>query len=55
MSHYLFLFDVGGPRWVIMGIVVKLAQGVSPPHLVPCLMFDPDLNRSDYVSDLMRL
>jgi hypothetical protein len=37
MSHYMFLSDVGGPRWVIMGIVMKLAQGVSLrlSHIIP--------------------
>lgn len=30
MCHYLFLADVDGPRWTLMGIVVKLGQSVSP-------------------------
>ena len=25
----MFLTEMGGPRWVIMGMVVKLAQSVS--------------------------
>lgn len=29
MSHYMFLSDIDGPRWALMGLVVKLAQGVS--------------------------
>lgn len=28
MCHYLFLADVDGPRWTLMGIVVKMAQSV---------------------------
>ncbi|KAF8159767.1 fungal-specific transcription factor domain-containing protein [Crassisporium funariophilum] len=29
MCHFMFLSDMGGPRWVIMGMVVKLAQSVG--------------------------
>ncbi len=29
MCHYLFLADVDGPRWTLIGMVVKLAQSVS--------------------------
>ncbi|KAF8074745.1 hypothetical protein FPV67DRAFT_1408589 [Lyophyllum atratum] len=29
MCHFMFLSDMGGPRWVIMGMVVKLAQSVN--------------------------
>ncbi|KLO13295.1 hypothetical protein SCHPADRAFT_904359 [Schizopora paradoxa] len=29
MCHYLFLADVNGPRWTLMGIVVKLAQSIG--------------------------
>lgn len=29
MSHFLFLSEVAGPRWVIMGMVVKLAQSIG--------------------------
>lgn len=29
MCHFMFLSDMGGPRWVMMGIVVKMAQSVS--------------------------
>ncbi|PPQ65877.1 hypothetical protein CVT24_011208 [Panaeolus cyanescens] len=28
MCHFMFLSEMGGPRWVIMGMVVKLAQSV---------------------------
>lgn len=52
MSHFMFLSDIAGPRWVIMGIVVKLAQSVSLSHSLPHLMSNLDSNRLDYVSDL---
>ncbi|KAF8885016.1 hypothetical protein BD779DRAFT_1612027 [Infundibulicybe gibba] len=29
MCHFMFLSDMGGPRWVVMGIVVKLAHSVN--------------------------
>jgi hypothetical protein len=29
MSHYMFLSDIDGPRWALMGLVVKLAHSVS--------------------------
>ncbi|KAF8661278.1 hypothetical protein AX16_001379 [Volvariella volvacea WC 439] len=29
MCHYMFLADIGEPRWVIMGIIVKLAQSIG--------------------------
>ncbi|TDL23723.1 hypothetical protein BD410DRAFT_786992 [Rickenella mellea] len=29
MSHFLFLADIDGPRWTIMGLVVKLAQSIG--------------------------
>ncbi|KAF8998585.1 fungal-specific transcription factor domain-containing protein [Cyathus striatus] len=29
MCHFMFLSDMGGPRWVIMGMVVKLAQSIG--------------------------
>lgn len=29
MCHFMFLSDMGGPRWVLMGMAVKLAQSVS--------------------------
>ncbi|TFK74898.1 hypothetical protein BDN72DRAFT_758817 [Pluteus cervinus] len=29
MCHFMFISDMGGPRWVTMGIVVKLAQSVN--------------------------
>lgn len=32
MCHYMFLSGIEGPRWVIMGLVVKLAHSVSPLH-----------------------
>lgn len=35
MCHFMFLSDMGGPRWVIMGMVVKLAQSVSTLTLFP--------------------
>lgn len=28
MCHFMFLSEISGPRWVIMGMVVKLAQSV---------------------------
>lgn len=33
MCHFMFLSEMGSPRWVLMGIVVKLAHSVSlsPP------------------------
>lgn len=52
MSHFMFLSDVAGPRWVIMGMVVKLAQSVSLTHLPANLIPNLDLNRLDYVSNL---
>ncbi|GLB43428.1 putative fungal specific transcription factor [Lyophyllum shimeji] len=29
MTHFMFLSDMGGPRWVVMGMVVKLAQSIG--------------------------
>ncbi|KAF9460500.1 fungal-specific transcription factor domain-containing protein [Collybia nuda] len=29
MCHFMFLSDMGGPRWVIMGMVVKMAQSIG--------------------------
>ena len=29
MSHYMFLSDIDGSRWALMGLVVKLAHSVS--------------------------
>jgi hypothetical protein len=29
MCHYMFLDDIEGPRWAMMGVVVKLAQSVG--------------------------
>jgi hypothetical protein len=29
MCHFMFLSEMGSPRWVLMGIVVKLAHSVS--------------------------
>jgi hypothetical protein len=29
MCHFMFLSEIGGPRWIIMGMVVKLAQSVG--------------------------
>lgn len=28
MCHFMFLSEISGPRWIIMGMVVKLAQSV---------------------------
>lgn len=33
----MFLSDMAGARWVVMGIVVKVAQSVSPPVVSPRL------------------
>ncbi|KXN89389.1 hypothetical protein AN958_05762 [Leucoagaricus sp. SymC.cos] len=30
MCHFMFLSEMGSPRWVIMGIIVKMAQSVIP-------------------------
>ncbi|EGO23157.1 hypothetical protein SERLADRAFT_471933 [Serpula lacrymans var. lacrymans S7.9] len=29
MCHFMFLSDIEGPRWALMGLVVKLAQGIG--------------------------
>ncbi|TFK39379.1 fungal-specific transcription factor domain-containing protein [Crucibulum laeve] len=29
MCHFMFLSDMGGPRWVVMGMVVKLAHSIG--------------------------
>ncbi|EAU90340.1 hypothetical protein CC1G_09022 [Coprinopsis cinerea okayama7 len=29
MCHFMFLSDMAGPRWVLMGIVVKVAQSIG--------------------------
>lgn len=29
MCHFMFLSDMAGPRWVVMGIVVKVAQSIG--------------------------
>ncbi|KAJ3753480.1 hypothetical protein EV360DRAFT_97010 [Lentinula raphanica] len=29
ISHYMFLEDIEGPRWAMMGLVVKMAQSVN--------------------------
>jgi hypothetical protein len=43
MSHYMFLSDIDGPRWALMGLVVKLAHSVSTRHrrVTPIVMADP--------------
>jgi len=48
MSHFMFLSDVGGPRWVVMGMVVKLAQsvGLAPRSTHPT----PDLDFTDWIT-----
>ena len=48
----MFLSDVAGPRWVIMGMVVKLAQSVGLSHLLLHPTSYLDFNRLDYVGDL---
>ena len=38
----MFFSDIYGPRWVVMGMIVKIAQSVSPyfPFLsLGCLFF----------------
>ena len=32
MCHFMFLSFRDGPRWALMGLVVKLAQSVSCSH-----------------------
>ncbi len=32
MCHYMFWADIEGPRWVLMGLVVKLAHSVCSPR-----------------------
>lgn len=34
MSHFMFWSDIDGPRWAVMGIVVKLAHSVSDASLL---------------------
>lgn len=29
MCHFMFLSDMAGPRWVVMGIVIKVAQSIG--------------------------
>jgi len=29
MCHYMFLSDIEGQRWAVMGLVVKLAQSIG--------------------------
>ena len=29
MCHFMFLAEMGGPRWVLMGMAVKVAQSVG--------------------------
>jgi hypothetical protein len=43
MSHYMFLSDIDGPRWALMGLVVKLAHSVStrPHRITPIIAADP--------------
>lgn len=55
MCHFMFLSFRDGPRWALMGLVVKLCQGVSC-----CVLFLPDtlliiffLSSSDYVGTLV--
>jgi hypothetical protein len=41
MSHYMFLSDIDGPRWALMGLVVKLAHSVSTrPHRICTIVAD---------------
>jgi hypothetical protein len=52
MSHYMFLSDIDGPRWALMGLVVKLAHSVSTrPHRITLIvtLTCPGLVRSSYV------
>ena len=37
MCHFMFMSFRDGPRWALMGLVVKLTQGVSCPDL--CTLF----------------
>ncbi|KAG5715994.1 hypothetical protein E4T56_gene2317 [Termitomyces sp. T112] len=29
ICHFMFLSDMGGPRWVIMGMIIKMAQSIG--------------------------
>ena len=44
MSHYMFLSDIDGPRWALMGLVVKLAHSVSiRPYRTGCTFVANDV------------
>jgi len=45
MIHFMFLKGIESPRWVAMGIVVKLAQSVSSTHIYPLISFVADCQR----------
>ena len=38
MCHFMFLSEISGPRWIIMGMVVKLAQSVSHSQLIKTVL-----------------
>ncbi|KAJ7918722.1 hypothetical protein B0H13DRAFT_2231112 [Mycena leptocephala] len=40
MCHYMFWADIEGPRWVLMGLVVKLAHSVHESHRRRCLLYE---------------
>jgi hypothetical protein len=52
MTHFMFLADMNGPRWMLMGIVVKMALSVSilvySSFLITNIL---PIYRLDYVSD----
>lgn len=52
MCHFMFLADIEAPRWVLMGLVVKLAHSVrfQVSSSSESLTAYGLLSRSDYVS-----
>ena len=56
MSHYMFLSDIDGPRWALMGLVVKLAHSVSTrPHRTAPVVADRLWSSAVFVRCLARV
>lgn len=54
MCHFMFWADIDGPRWVLMGLVVKLAHSVCSSSFLTYFTSD-SCHRLDYVSIYFRV
>jgi hypothetical protein len=50
MAHFMFLADIDEPRWMIMGLVIKMAESVSSPDDFNTRRINRDLDGTPYVS-----